>query len=498
MAKYFTRHFVLICFAIGFFFSASAQSITLDSTFSFDGKVATDLGSYDDRGLSVKIQSDGKIIVAGFAYNGVGHDIALIRYETDGDLDPTFGDEGVVITKLGNNTSRAYSMEVQQDGKIVVAAEGRNDAGYSAMVLVRYNSNGALDSNFSEDGKVFTTFGTKNAVSQAIAIQHDQKILLTGYLENEGSYDFALLRYKGNGDLDESFGTNGIVLTSFGEENDIPDAIALQEDGKIVVVGSSVRQIAIARFHSNGLLDNSFSLDGKVTTPNNNNSQYSLSFQRDNKIVVVGGIGGDVALFRYTSSGELDNSFGNNGIVTTDVRGSLDIGSVSLIQPDGKIIVAGESYLGHYSDFALLRYTQHGVLDTTFDEDGIVTTDFANYNDWAYSMAMQKDGKLVLAGEVSDFYGYNFGVARYNIVGENAIGSQIKIYPNPTLGIIIFEGIDLNKLIEEKKFHLFDALGREINDFKIVNNSIDISSKPSGIYFLKFDGQVAKIIKVSF
>lgn len=497
MQKILIRQLVAIFISITIGSVSWAQSIFLDSSFSSDGKVTTDFGSYDDRAQSIQIQKDAKLVAAGWMYNGISYDIALTRYQPNGELDLTFGNGGKVITALDEYNSRANSLIIQQDGKIVITAEGHHDSLGNTIVLVRYNYDGSIDTSFDLDGKIFTAIGKGPAYGRSLAIQYDGKLIVAGYSKIENSFDFILVRYNTNGSIDDSFGVNGKITTSFGDENDFGNDISIMKDGRIVVVGSSFRDVALARYTSNGILDNTFSSDGKVVTENNCSCKYSLAIQNDNKILVVGEIDSDIGLFRYTTDGNLDNTFGENGKVSTDMNGSYDRGDAIIIQDDGKILVTGQSYGGQYADFPLLRYNQDGSLDTGFDFDGKLTTDFSQYNDEGYSMIIQPDGKIVIAGETSDVSGYDFGIARYNTSELIHVNNEIKIYPNPTLGEVYFNGINIPELYKEKKLYLFDVLGKEINNYLINGNSIDISLLPSGAYILDLGGHIEKIIKLT-
>ena len=409
----------------------------LDITFDGDGKVTTDFATTDfggalDRAYSTVIQSDGRIVVAGksFTGNGEQYNFALTRYNSNGSLDTSFDGDGKVTTDFGGGDDAAFSATIQSDGKIVVAGESYNGSKRFDFAIIRYNSNGSLDTTFDGDGKVTTDFGgTSDDRAYSVAIQGDGKIVVAGYSKS----DFALTRYNSNGSLDTTFDGDGKVTTSVGSSffTDIENSVAIQSDGKIVVAGFSTKgsnlDFALARYNSNGSLDTTFDGDGKVTTgfgSSTNDVAHSVAIQSDGKIVVAGfsetsGIfdSKDFALTRYNSNGSLDSTFDGDGKVTTDFGRNLDDRANSVaIQSDGKIVVAGESKnVRSGYDFALTRYNSNGSLDTTFDGDGKVTTAVglfnygANYG--ALSVAIQSDGKIVAAGDGPG----DFALARYNV-----------------------------------------------------------------------------------
>jgi len=406
----------------------------LDLTFGHDGKLTTDFigGFTTDYGEEVAVvaqQADGKIVVAGsssFTWNGqYASDFVLARYNSDGSLDSTFGEDGKVTTNVGNSDG-VSAMAIQADGKIVVAG---GDAG----VLLRYNYDGSLDTSFDGDGKVTITFpiqerpGTYwNHSDQALAIQPDDgKIVVAGhtYQGSTNSFDFTLLRYNSDGSLDVSFDGDGKVMTNMGG-SDRAYGVAIQSDGKIVVAGSSgftsngqyTTDFALARYNSNGSLDTTFDADGKVATDfGSDDVALGLAIQTDGKIVAAGYSGGnqDFALARYRSDGTLDTSFDGDGKVKTDSGSTSDVARAIALQLDGKILVAGKAALGGgLTDFAVVRYNSNGSRDTSFDGDGIVATAFGSQQ--ASGVAIQPDGKIVAVGS-----GYgDFALARVNGAGS--------------------------------------------------------------------------------
>jgi uncharacterized delta-60 repeat protein len=283
---------------------------SLDTTFDTDGVVTTDFGTSTDEAYGVAIQSDGKIVVAGTSTSSTtAEDFALARYNSNGSLDTTFDGDGKVTTDIFLSFDFARAVAIQADGKIVVAGYTRisPDADFA---VVRYNSNGSLDTSFGSGGKVVTEFNAGNPFNStnvyALALQSDGKIVVVGdtYDGNTGFKDFALVRYTSNGFLDTSFDTDGKVTTGFSSGDDIAYAVAVQSNGKIVVAGTSstvIRDFALARYNSNGSLDTTFDTDGKVTTDFDatTNLAYALAIQSDGKIVVVGENLGDFALVRY-------------------------------------------------------------------------------------------------------------------------------------------------------------------------------------------------------
>ena len=371
----------------------SAAPGDLDTTFGAGfGMVRTAIGTGIDLGNAIALQPDGKIVVAGYCWNGSDYDFCLARYLANGTLDTSFGSGGTVITPIGSANDYGRAIALQPDGKIVVAGICRG-ASDQDVCLARYQANGSLDTSFNLTGKVISPIGSSGDSAQAIALQPDGKIVVAGRCYNGNNVDFCLARYHPNGALDTSFDSDGKVITPIGSSGDSAQAIALQPDGKIVIAGycyiGSNDNFCLARYHPNGALDTSFDSDGKVITPigSSSNSAGAIALQPDGKIVVAGrcdnGGNDDFCLARYQANGTLDTSFGSagNGKVITSIGSGNDQANALALQPDGKIVVAGVCWNGSNDDFCLARYEggpfgyQNCKLD--IDGDGVVlaTTD---------------------------------------------------------------------------------------------------------------------------
>jgi uncharacterized delta-60 repeat protein len=401
---------------------------SLDKSFAANpGKVITAVGARDDTANSVAVQSDGKIIVAGGSDNhSDDQDFAVVRYNADGSFDASFDRDGRVTTAIGSAEDQGESVSLQSDGKIVVAGYSHNGSNYD-IAVVRYNGDGSLDTSFHTDGKVTTAIGSGDDYGYSAATQNDGKIVVAGNTYNGSNYDFAVVRYNGDGSLDTSFQGNGKVTTAIRSGHDLAEAVAVQSDGKIIVVGAAKEQsggkydFAVVRYNPNGTLDTSFDGDGKVMTAIGESWWESLgesvSLQSDGKIVVAGRCAGYMAVVRYNADGSLDTSFDGDGWVTTDVGSHFEYGESVAVLDDGKIVVAGYSHDGSNYDFAVVRYNGDGSLDASFDGDGKVTTPIGLGHDYGHSVVVQSDRKIVVAGATQNGDNYDIAVARYIGVG---------------------------------------------------------------------------------
>ncbi|MFN0277184.1 MAG: hypothetical protein ACKVRN_01140 [Pyrinomonadaceae bacterium] len=413
----------------------NAQPGSLDPTFGKGGVVITrgENPNHLNAASAMAIQSDGKIVVVGDGYTGTTRDFAVVRYNTDGSLDSSFGGTGIVLTPVGNSHDQALSVAIQADGKIVVAGGSCNGVGNcgnagSSFAVVRYNPDGSLDTSFNGTGMVTTPIGNSSNYPFSVALQTDGKIVAAGYTLNGSNSDFALVRYNTNGSLDLSF-SGGIVITPIGNSNDSATSVAVQADGKIVAAGRTTNDtggssFAVVRYTTFGQLDPSF---GIVTTSFGNaySGANALTIQWDGKIVAAGysdnfptpNANADFALIRLNSNGKLDASFGGTGKVIIPVGNSGDYARSVAIQADGSILAAGYSRGSGGNvpfSFALVRVRPNGSLDTTFNGTGLVTTPTCCQS-YASAVSIQPDGKIVVAGGIDDelYDSYDIAVVRY-------------------------------------------------------------------------------------
>jgi uncharacterized delta-60 repeat protein len=419
---------------------AAAPPGDLDTSFDGDGKVTTDFAGGEDIAGATAIQGDGKIVTAGYTFISGTFDFALARYNTDGSLDIAFDGDGKVTSDFAGGPDQAFGVAIQGDGKIVAAGFARAVSGTNVFALARYNTDGSLDTAFDGDGRVTTDFPGNNDVGNEVVIQGDGKIVVVGVAFVSGTSDFALARYNTDGSLDATFDGDGKVSTDFAGNADQALGVSIQGDGKIVAAGVSAvsgnNDFAVARYNTDGSLDSTFDGDGKVTTDfaGNFDRTYGVAIQGNGRIVAAGQafVSGtsDFALARYNTDGSLDTTFDADGKVTTDFGGSPDEALAMAIQGDGKIVAAGRAFVSATDDFALARYNANGSLDTIFSGDGKVTTDFAGGHDNARAVHIQANGRIVAAG-CSPCFSANddFALARYTCVRRSSRPMSIPLCP---------------------------------------------------------------------
>ncbi len=395
-----------------------------DTSFgSGDGKVTTPFGAFN----AMALQSDGKIVMVGGIFQ-------LARYDTNGVLDESFGEGGFVITDSNARLGLARAVAIQSDNKIVVVGETGDDFG-----LARYDANGDLDKSFGEDGSgiVTTDFGSDRDRAFAVAIQTDGKIVVVGdMLQNTSSgfrADFSVARYDADGRLDTSFSGDGKTTVDIAGGHDIAHGVAFQSDEKIVIAGAIslgsdpvfIEHTGLTRLTTTGDPDTSFGTRGDGTvTLEDEQASFNMAVQSDDKIIVVGMTDGtglsnqDFVVMRLTEGGTPDGSFGNEGKMTTDFGPFQDTAQALALQTDDKIVVAGftlfESPTAGGGNFALARYNTNGTPDLSFGDGGKLTVDFFGSSDSASSVAIQSDGKIVVGGTATNGPGLEIGLARIN------------------------------------------------------------------------------------
>jgi uncharacterized delta-60 repeat protein len=266
-------------------------------------------------------------------------------------------------------------------------------------------------------------FGLTDHAQAGLLVQPDGKLVAGGSaftFTTGGNYDFALARYLPDGTLDPGFGSGGKVTTDLLGFDDQAFALARQPDGKLVAAGEAGGDFALARYNADGTLDASFGSGGVVTTDfaGSTDRVEGLAVQPDGKLVAAGqafsGAGLDFAVARYHPDGTLDTSFGSGGKVTTDLAGGDDAGFFSVaVLSGGKLAALGSGATGTGQDFTLIRYQPNGTLDASFGSGGKVTVDFAGGDDIGISLVVQSSGKLVAGGYAWIGAVRDFALARF-------------------------------------------------------------------------------------
>ena len=393
------------------------SSGSLDTSFGSQGRVTTGLVG---GAAAIALQSDGKIVALG--------DMRLARYNVDGTLDTTFGTAGqVAITLTGGLNDTTTDIAIQQDGRIVVVGAGRPGGSNARndFAIARFNRDGTLDATFGTGGKAYVDFFANHDVANEVLIQPDGLILAIGHAATAaGTNDFAVARLTTAGVLDTTFDTDGKVNVNVAGDIDLAFTGALQADGAIVIAGevaannSNPSDTGLVRLLADGKLDTSFDNDGivQIAFAADTDEADDIAIQADGKIVIVGpvlvGSTLDFMIARLNKDGSRDNSFGTAGLVTTGFGTLQDFARAVAIQPDGLIVAAGDASSTTASDFGIVRLRSDGTFDSSFGGGGSLVVDFFGSSDGAATLALQSDGKIVAAGAARNGTTTGVGLAR--------------------------------------------------------------------------------------
>jgi uncharacterized delta-60 repeat protein len=418
----------------------------LDSSFGKDGILTTTFNGYETSTQSISVQANGKMVVSGSLLKNVGGFDSgysvLTRYNVDGSLDSKFGMSGIVID---NFVYKANALLLQPDGKIIVGGFRvlTKFGGYD-FALIRFNTDGTKDSTFGKDGNVSTHLGSDGIIN-AISIQHDGKIIAIGYTTLGNSIDtLAIVRYNTNGSFDSSFGVNGVVMNSLPYSSE-PQAAAIQSDGKIVIAGDNALDATffVIRFNPNGSIDSSFGLNGSFTdnTIFHFGSVRSIIIEQSGKIILAGSskYGDSFILGRLNQDGTYNSPFGPNGYAFADFN-AFDISFSQLCnavikEQNGKLVAAGSIYYNASKRYSigLARFNADGLIDSSFGTDGLVSTLLDSNTLSVTGVALDSNGRIVVVGYANN----NFLLVRYfadlklDVLDLSTKNIAPFAYPNP-------------------------------------------------------------------
>jgi uncharacterized delta-60 repeat protein len=387
------RLLVAVCIAAGMSATpALAQQGQLDTSFGNSGKLVIPFDLISDgvdRAHDIAVQADGMIVAVGAAEKLGGTAFAVVRFGPDGTLDPTFGLGGRMTVSFGFGNPQvdfATAVALHPDGAIYLAGPVTGDDGDMEVGIARLDSSGSLDAGFGVGGKAIVPFDLGEIDGDLfwdMALQTDGKVLVAGEVHAlSPNVDFGVARLTSSGDPDLTFGSNGLRIVFFdegGSNADFARAVAVQPDGKIILVGT----------------------------------------------VEVGAGTADIGVVRLNSNSTNDSGFGESGklLIAFDGGGEdVDIGTDVALQKDGKMVVVGAAEAANSTmDFAIARINSDGTLDSTFDGDGKATVAYdlgGDWEDWVYSVAINPDQEIVVGGHVDGPNGdRDFGVARLDTNG---------------------------------------------------------------------------------
>ncbi len=439
---YRNRFFCLLLipvFSLGLFSQAAG---TLDTQFGTNGSVQLPFLTFPSDCRAMTVQTDGKIILAGQYLSGGLGNMALARFNSNGTIDNTFGASGKAIIPFNNGNVTVVAVRMLTGGKIMI---GGNSDG--KPVLVRLNANGTVDNTFGTSGQVAFD-GDLNALVD-LAVASDGKLVGCGIADQGAGKLFCALRRNADGSADNTFGTNGFAYVNVGGQPSVT-RLAIQADGKVLLTGtvytnaSTVYDLVLFRFNANGTPDAGFGTNGKVSSVLGVNSAYeqgnAIAVQLDGKIVVAGRIANAgptvYVVVRYNANGSIDSGFGTSGSTKFGFYNSVDEAKAVAVQADGKIVVAGTVINGSNREIGLARLTKTGALDTGFGTAGKTTTAIGT-KVFGDAMLLQSDSKILVAGSATVSNLSQYSVARYHAgsvtgIFEPTAGlERLEVFPNP-------------------------------------------------------------------
>jgi uncharacterized delta-60 repeat protein len=398
----------------------------LDPTFGIGGRVTTrfPVPSADD-GHSTVIDSLGRIIIAGNTNNGSTYHFAVARLTSAGALDLSFGGTGIVTIAF-SASDIANDVTVDSQNRIVVAGYADNGSGVADFAVARLTAAGALDNTFDGDGKQTIAFGAADDIAYSVAVDSLDRVVIGGFSNIGSNGAFAVARLTTVGVLDTSFDGDGKQTFDFGAPGSGAWGMEVDPLNRIVIAGTvtngSTSDFAVARLTVAGAFDNSFDGDGKQTIDFGAFSDEAQGVDLDSmgRIVVVGdtynGSNVDFAVARLTAAGALDSSFDGDGKQTIAFTVS-DIAEAVAIDSLDRVVLAGNTNDGSNPAFAVARLTAAGALDNSFDGDGRQTVDFSAFDDGAFGIAVDSANRAVVAGFTDNGSNFDFAVARLTAAG---------------------------------------------------------------------------------
>jgi uncharacterized delta-60 repeat protein len=402
----------------------SVNSGVLDPNFGNNGIIETDFSMNYSFSTSLVIDKQNNIIIGGSSSDNINNTYAFAKYLPTGQLDTTFGNQGVVITDLSNdyyfyNGPFIFNkiIAVDSNNNIIFSGTVGQQQDYN-IVLARYLSNGQIDLSFGENGYVLTDF-SGNDSSQAFSVQVDlcDNIVVAGLdTDSNGNNHYALAKFLPTGMIDLSFGNQGFIVSNYsGNDNSIASSIAIDQQNNIIIAGTDNDSYAFSKYSASG------DLIGTIVTNFGYSYDYSAAFsvaidQQNN--IIIAGIQNDnysssnYALAKYDQNGDIITSFGDNGTIIADFSGNdYSLGLSVAVDLQNNIIIGGFSN-GYY---ALVKYNEYGVLDTTFGNGGSIITSYSSNPSFSIvnSVVIDQQNNIFVSGYEFHIDDLNYGIAKY-------------------------------------------------------------------------------------
>lgn len=461
-----------------------SQTPNFDNTFGTNGKVYEDFISGNNSISQIVLQSDGKIVTCGAVVtNNPFSQCLVVRFNTDGTVDSAFGNNGTVVTD--NNPAFATSIALQNDGKILITGGVELSNNNNEILVTRLNSNGTLDTTFGNSGTTIISLPTSNEDGLSIKIDPTGKIYIGGFTYNTINTSF-IVRLDQNGTIDNTFANNGSAIVN----GEVIYDLEFFSDGKILCIGNNVTSLTLSKLNTDGTFDTSFDGDGMVSTifgPNEYPYARKAVVLNNGDFIVVGhafqNSKNKPILARYHSNGSLDTTFGNNGIVIKDFGGIIEgYGLDAAIDLNNHLIVGYSAGVSNNWDFGLGCYNLDGTEVNSFGTNGTFIFNFGIDMEYFSSLAIQSDNKIVMAGN----YDFAYLARLENAIlstNEFEINNNFTLYPNPINNETKLE-FTLNSQ-EKLSFEIYNTKGQRLKTIS-KNKTFNLGTNVEKIDNLEF------------
>lgn len=479
-----------------------AQPGSLDTGFGNGGTLTTDFGIPSAEATAIAQLPDGRLLVAGYTNAGANYDPALAMYLPNGDLDPSFGEGGLVSVSL-DVAAAIHTLAVRPDGRILIAGSAAGSEDGNAIVL-QFLPDGTLDPDLGSMGYVTHSIPGGVVSPRAMVLRPDGGLVLTGNHFVGTVSHLMFIALHADGTPDETFGTDGHATFLPTANNNVANAMVIQPDGRLVLCGSASGSgssgnaaLLMARILPDGSPDESFGDAGFVIR----DVQYpsfaaanALVLEPDGRITSTGSVGGsfapDAFLMRLLADGTPDPSLDDDGFISQEL-GAYDFMFGMVRQPDGRYVIGG--WGGSTSSFCLARLNADGSLDTSFTDGdpnnaGPVVTPFGTSISIANALVLQTDGKVVACGRGDN----TFALARYNTGVVSSVSTHTAFKALPCWPTLVCDqeqvNVDLRDLHGKWNYRVLDMRARVlINDSWSAGgiNKLDVSQLDAGSYLLE-------------
>ena len=480
-----------------------AQDGVLDESFGNGGIAKLDDPDSSSRAGDIALTENQDIIAVGRIDNNSAIYNSVLKLNSDGTLDTSFGTNGYSLVNFGSSALDRYiGVFIQENGNIVAA--GHHGSPNLDIVVSRFLPNGMLDTSFGNSGHSFLDIAELDYFGKIIPADNGFFIVNHSSTAGVASY-LTIAKYDSEGTLDFSFGNNGVVLTDFNLDLPWPREVILDPLGNLFVciqmdgAFPDPQQTQILKYLPDGNLDTTFAENGILIADTNEGlTRGTIQFDASGNLMVAylseSGFPGEVPTFvsRYFDNGDLDLSFGNQGTMEIDMGGLTP--HKIIVQPNGKFVLTGNIGGSEAGTFAISRLNPSGSLDTTFGNEGLIVEQFEMSD-----ALMQNDGKLLGFGHTWWFTNeLNFIWARYNndpLSIEDNFLHKTMFYPNPSLGV--FNVYSESGILQNLPYQVVDVSGKIMQEglFTPTHTSVDLREAQSGMYFLNIENSTYKLIK---